>query len=179
MIRRCPGHRPAIGRLMRVLWEDESVAEILLLPADEWCDWRALRLAALKESPDAFGSTFEEWSGPSDTEQRWRGYFDEQGVNIVAELDGERVGLVRAAPLVGTSEVELMSLWVDPVARGLGIGSKLIAAVARWAGTTFPDYTLRLSVRKTNLPARALYAREGFIEVGPDPEDPTEVVMTR
>jgi ribosomal protein S18 acetylase RimI-like enzyme len=72
-----------------------------------------------------------------------------------------------------------MSLWVDRGARGLGIGSELIAAVARWMSATFPDYTLRLSVRKTNVPARTLYAREGFIEVGPDPEDPTEVVMSR
>jgi hypothetical protein len=34
------------------------------------------------------GSQREEWSWPSDTEQRWRGYFEERGVNIVAELDG-------------------------------------------------------------------------------------------
>ena len=139
---------------MRIFCEDEPVVEILLLHADEWRDWRGLRLAALKESPDAFGSTFEEWSGPRDTEQRWRGYFEERGVNIVAELDGERVGLVRAAPLVDDSEVELMSLWVDPAARGLGIGSELIAAVARWMSATFPDYTLRISARKRQLPGR-------------------------
>lgn len=169
----------AYRREMRLFGEDESVAEMLLLHADEWRDWRVLRLAALKDAPEAFGSTFEEWSGPSDTEQRWRGYFDERGANIVAELDGDRVGLVRAVPLVGNSEVELRSLWVDPAARGLGIGSELIAAVARWMSTACPDYALRLNVRKTNVHARALYASEGFIEVGPDPDEPTEVVMTR
>jgi GNAT superfamily N-acetyltransferase len=158
--------------------EDERVIEIVLLHVDQWREWRVLRLAALKESADSFGSTFEEWSGTSDTEQRWRGYFAERGVNIVAKLDGERVGLVRAAPAVQGSMVELTSLWVDPCARGFGIGSALIAAVSRWMSATFPDYTLRLSVKKTNIAARTLYAKESFIEIGPDPEDPTEIVMS-
>jgi GNAT superfamily N-acetyltransferase len=155
------------------------VIETILLHADEWREWRDLRLAALKESPDAFGSTFAEWSGPSDTEQRWRGYFAKQGVNIVAELDGGRVGLVRAAPAMQGSIVELMSLWVDPCARGFGVGSALIAAVAQWMSATFPDYTLQLNVRTKNIAARTLYAKEGFIEIGPDPDDPAEIVMSR
>jgi GNAT superfamily N-acetyltransferase len=155
------------------------VIDIVLLHADQWREWRALRLAALRESPDAFGSTFEEWSGPSDTEQRWRGYFADDGANIVAELDGERVGLIRASPAIQGSVVELMSLWVDPRARGFGVGSALIAAVAERMSAKFPDYPLRLGVKKTNMSARRLYAEEGFIEIGPDPEDATEIVMFR
>lgn len=34
--------------------------------------WRSLRLAALADSPAAFGSTLAEWTGTGDTEQRWR-----------------------------------------------------------------------------------------------------------
>ena len=153
--------------------------ETIQLHADRWREWRELRLAALKESPDAFGSTFREWSGPSDMEQRWRGYFAQPGVNIVAELHGKRVGLVRAAPVKNGPFVELMSLWVDPCARGFGVGSALIAAVTQWMSATFPDYTLQLSVRKINIPSQTLYAKEKFIEIGPDPDDPAEIVMSR
>lgn len=49
-----------------------KVTEVVNVSPDSWRMWRELRLAALAEAPNAFGSTLAEWSGAGDTEQRWR-----------------------------------------------------------------------------------------------------------
>jgi ribosomal protein S18 acetylase RimI-like enzyme len=121
--------------------------------------------------------SYEEWSGPSDTEGRWREYFAASGANFVAEYEGARVGLVRATATDDAREVELASLWVDPSARGRGVATALIAAVLSWSSAAFPDYAVRLNVARTNVAALALYEREGFRLVGVDPDDPTEMMM--
>jgi hypothetical protein len=47
-----------------------------------------LRLAALAEAPAAFGSTLSDWSGPGDTEERWRARLASVAHNIVLEHGG-------------------------------------------------------------------------------------------
>ena len=77
--------------------------------------------------------------------------------------DGESGGfvLVRAAG----GEAEILTLAVAPAARRRGIGTVLISAACRraqemGAGAMF------LEVGRTNEPAKALYTRLGFREVG-------------
>ena len=63
--------------------------ELRTLTADDWPLWRELRLAALAEAPDAFGSALADWQGPGDTEDRWRGRLSIPGArDVVVLLDG-------------------------------------------------------------------------------------------
>jgi GNAT superfamily N-acetyltransferase len=142
---------------------------------DAWSRWRSLRLAALTEAPEAFGSTLAEWTGDGDVEARWRDRLVSVPCNVVAEFDGRPSGMASGtAPVAGT--VELISFWVDPQARGRGVGDALIAAVVRWAEEV-GAHRVALDVWSSNERAIVAYRRNGFSDDGwstdpgaPDPE---------
>ena len=140
--------------------------ELRTLESDDWPLWRELRLAALAEAPYAFGSTLAQWQGSGDREERWRARLSIPGAHdLIAPLDGLPVGMASGVPGEGAETVELISMWVNPTARGKGVGDYLIQAVERWAverGAT----TLRLSVMPDNRKATALYERHGFMGTG-------------
>ena len=154
---------PARGMVLRVVG------------ADDWPVWRELRLASLTDAPEAFWSTLADWSGPNDTEARWRERLSTTPFNLVAEVDGVAVGMVSAGePWEGgaDSEVELASMWVAPGGRGQGVGDALIEAVVDWAREQGFG-RLVLWVRQGNARAVSLYERSGFVDDGvePDPGD--------
>jgi len=123
-----------------------------------------MRLAALTEAPAAFGSTVADWTGPGDTESRWRNRLTDVPLNLLADLDGRPVGMASAtAPENG--EVELISMWVAPAARGRGVGASLVQAIVAWAGAQGAT-KLCLDVRQANRFAIDLYERIGFVDVG-------------
>lgn len=131
------------------------------LVPDDWRQWRELRLRALAESPHAFGSTLAEWSGPGDTEQRWRTRLEEVPANFVASIQGSLVGQSSGTPADDPSAVELISVWVAPEARGHQISDALVSAVIEWALDRSAT-SIELWVRRGNGPAIALYRRLGF-----------------
>jgi ribosomal protein S18 acetylase RimI-like enzyme len=145
------------------------------LRPDDWPRWRELRLAALAESPDAYGSKLSNWQGDNDTEQRWRARLADVAYNVLAALDGVPVGIAS-----GTADtpVELISMWVAPGARGRGVGDALVRAVLRWAERR--GVSVRLAVREQNTKAIELYRRHGFVIVGEEPAtvgEPRELTM--
>ncbi|MFJ5270360.1 GNAT family N-acetyltransferase [Streptomyces sp. NPDC088358] len=140
--------------------------ELRALESDDWPLWRELRLTALAEAPHAFGSTLAEWQGSGDREERWRARLSIPGArDLVALLDGLPVGMVSGVPGADPENVELISLWVSPTARGRGVGDYLIQAVERW-GVERGARTLRLSVMPDNRRAFALYERHGLADTG-------------
>ncbi len=133
----------------------------------EWATWRPLRLAALAESPAAFGSTLAQWKGEGDTEQRWR---DRLGVagshNVVAFVDNEPSGMLSGMPDIDDPTlVWLMSMWVAPAARGSSVAQSLVHHVLAWAETEGMS-SAHLHVREQNARAIAFYRRCGFTETG-------------
>lgn len=152
--------------------------DVLELSAADWRLWRRLRRAALADAPSAFGSTLAEWSGPGDTEQRWRGRLESFPLHLVVTLGGEPVGMVSATEPGPSGAVELISLWVCLAARGCGVGDEAVRRVLSWANSHHPGAPVALSVKIDNRAARRLYERHGFVLVGPSPEDDTELLMT-
>lgn len=154
--------------------------EVVVVTADDWPLWRRLRRAALADAPEAFGSTLAQWSGPDDTESRWRQRLLTVPLNLVLSIDRAPVGMVSATERVssGGLEVGLIGLWVAPAGRGHGVGDAAIDHVVSWA-TDRRARSVVLSVRTANPPARRLYARHGFVDAGASPDDPRERLMRR
>lgn len=134
--------------------------------ADDWETWRPVRLAALAESPDAFGSTLDDWVDAA--EHRWRARLSIPGALDLVALDGERiVGLASGVPADRPHTAELISMWVDPGARRAGVATELIRAIAEWAARS-GAHVLELSVMPDNADARRAYERNGFQVVRED-----------
>lgn len=100
------------------------------IPGDEPV-LRALRLEALTDAPEAFGSTYarEEARTTADW-QRWLA----PGVTLILEEAGIPRGLVAGmADSADPAIVHLMAMWVHPRLRGTGAADALVAALLVWA----------------------------------------------
>ncbi|MEV0801461.1 GNAT family N-acetyltransferase [Kribbella sp. NPDC050281] len=136
--------------------------ELRDIGADDWKLWRDLRVAALTEAPYAFGSQLADWVDAP--EERWRERLSAPGAyQVIASLDGTPVGMVGGFPGEETGTAELVSMWIAPTGRGLGVGDTLITAIAQWAAGTGAR-VLKLSVADGNDPAHKLYLRNGFAD---------------
>ena len=140
-----------------------AMISIRRIAVDDWQGWRRLRREALREAPQAFGSSLASWTGDGDTEERWRNRLRDVPVNVVADVDGVDVGMCCLTAVVD-GEAELIAMWVAPEARGRGVGAALVRAVvdqAREAGAT----RVLLDVVQENESAVALYSTCGFVDV--------------
>jgi len=126
--------------------------------------YRSIRLEGLKESPEAFGSTFDaEFTKPL----AW--FFDRLSSSVVfgAIRDARILGAAGFAVRQEEKEAHKGLLWgmyVRPDARGAGIARRLVEAVIAYARARVE--LVQLSVVVGNEQARRLYARLGFVEYG-------------
>jgi RimJ/RimL family protein N-acetyltransferase len=134
-----------------------------LAPADAAL-YRGIRLAGLKHSPEAFGSTFE-----AEFTKTLAWYFDRLTTSqVFGAFEGcEILGIAGFAVREGEKESHKGLLWgmyVRPEARGTGVAQRLIEGVIAVARLRVE--LIQLSVIVGNEPARRLYARLGFVEYG-------------
>ena len=120
-----------------------------------------MRLRALADAPEAFGSTLErEQARTLDDWRAWLG----RGATFVAEGGvaerGAPVGLVSAFP-ESESLAHLVSMWVDAPARGSGVAGTLVDAALAWTAEAGLG-RVHLFVVEGNDRARRLYERHGF-----------------
>jgi GNAT superfamily N-acetyltransferase len=139
------------------------------LRADEAPSFRALRLQALADAPDAFARTHAEISAKPDV------YWEEMTQSVtepgrhamfVAEDAAAPAGM--AFGLSGREDPGLAGLggmWVVPAARGRGVGRALGEAVIAWARERGFGGVV-LWVTDGNDAAIALYERLGFAATG-------------
>jgi len=132
------------------------------LAAADWAAFRVVRLAALTEAPEAFGSTAREAEKLAEAE--WRRRLEQRAV-FLAELGGQSAGLAAGIQGDQPDEAELVSMWVAPRWRGHGVGDRLAEAVLAWAATE-GFRIIHLWVATGNARAERLYARHGFVRTG-------------
>ena len=120
---------------------------------------RELRLQALSDAPDAFGSTYErEVARTTSDWQRWMS----PGVTFILEGSQGANGIVAGQhDAADPAVVHLMAMWVHPAIRNTGAADELVAAILAWAATEGAR-VVRLDVMQANDRARRLYERNGF-----------------
>lgn len=135
--------------------------EIDRISPDNWEVVRDIRLQALLDAPDAYGSTYAHESTFDET--RWRERCSSP--HFVAIHDGEPVGLVAGMTLTNPETRDLVSMWVRPDFRGTGLAADLVRAVIAWA-VDEKAQALVLRVNDGNDRAWRLYEKLGFINTG-------------
>ena len=149
----------------------------------EWGTYRDLRLRALADSPEAFGSTLAQEKGRPNTEWSSRlasGVESRLDLPLVAVVDSEPIGLAWGRIESSNLDVaNLYQMWVAPNYRGLGAGQMLLKAVIDWARAANVCY-LALGVTCGNNPAMRLYLRAGFKPIGePEPLRPGSELLSQ
>ena len=130
---------------------------------------KQLRLRALADSPDAFGSSLEiELAYP---ESEWadlaRRSESADELAVFAAVAGERWLGMAAGRWYDRDErvAGLWGMWVDPAARGSGLGARLVSAVDEWA-VGQGARVLRLGAVTGDGDPGAFYERLGFAPTG-------------
>ncbi len=135
-------------------------------PAD-WGRARDLRLRALADAPDAFGSTLEHERAYD--EARWREWIRgwEGATNrfVVFEADGEWVAMAVGSCAMGESDAHLYAMWVAPDRRRQGVGERLVREVIAWARSRSARSVI-LGLTEGNEGAEDFYEHLGFLDTG-------------
>jgi ribosomal protein S18 acetylase RimI-like enzyme len=98
------------------------------------------------------------------SDEEWRQAVTSR-LRFVAVLNDQVVGMAAGGESNHTGTASLTSLWVEPSARGRGVGDHLVRAVLEWAKSGGFNQVL-LWVAEGNSKAEALYERNGFSRTG-------------
>jgi ribosomal protein S18 acetylase RimI-like enzyme len=142
---------------------DSGVRVGLAGPA-QWATVREVRLAALADAPEAFGSTLDRELGLG--EAQWRERIA-RAPWFLARREDQPVGLVALVPGPpdSTEAWHLMSMWVSPQVRGGGVADQLVAAaLAHVRASGGSSVTLWVAIGNDR--ARGFYQRMGFRPTG-------------
>ena len=141
-----------------------SGLQIRRLETSDAALYRDIRLEALKQNPEAFGSTFEQENAqPLSWFEAAVGRSDIFG----AFLDGALAGIAGYVAQQSPKQAHKALLWgmyVRPAGRKSGLGKRLVAGVLSHARGRVE--MVQLTVVSENEAARRLYNALGFVEYG-------------
>lgn len=140
---------------------------IRLLTKDDWQAWKAIRLEALQNAPEAFGSSYDEEANQSDEE--FKSFLNKStifGAFIGHELIG-CAGFFTLNQIKMRHRGVLYSLYVRPEHRGKGVADRLVETVIDHAKSRVMQ--LHVTCVTTNPTALQLYQKHGFITYGTEP----------
>lgn len=149
--------------------------EIRELTEDDVETYWAIRLRALREEPESFGSSYADASARplADIAGQLRSMRERGDFTLAAVEDGALVGLiafVRAPGAKNQHNADIYSMYVAPEARSKGYGRALIEETLRRARALGGIEKVALAVVSTNTAARALYQSLGFTTYGLRPQ---------
>lgn len=168
---------------------DPDDAVIRRIRAEEVEVYRAFRLRALQDTPEAFGDSYA--LAIARPESFWHERVAQMATSLnsvlLVAVDGATdawlgmTGCYRKRH--GDDEATVVSVWVVPEARRRHLARRLLDEIVTWA-RSHGVRTLRLWVTSTNRRAQRLYLGAGFAPTGgtqPLPSDPTfeEIEMSR
>jgi RimJ/RimL family protein N-acetyltransferase len=146
--------------------------DVRVLTVDDAAIMKALRLRALREEPEAFGSSWEEENARPLEQTIARLQASDTTAFGAFDDDGALVGMVRLWRQDGVKsqhKAAIISMYVAPEVRGRGLGRMLLEAAITRARETPGVEQLILAVVTVNTPARNLYLSLGFEPYGREP----------
>ena len=141
-----------------------SGLQIRRLETSDAALYRDIRLEALEENPEAFGSTFER---ESERPLSWFEALVGRSDIFGAFVDGTLAGIAGYVAQESSKQAHKALLWgmyVRSAARNAGLGKRLVAAVLSHARGRVE--MVQLTVVSENEGARRLYNALGFVEYG-------------
>ena len=132
---------------------------------EEWELYKWIRLAALREAPYAFSSTYQ--SASQRTDESWREQTEGSASGsdraiFISFTGDEPVGLAALYRLAHQSAAgELLQVWVDPAFRGSRAARHLLDTLFSWAKENGYQ-TMMAKVSNENTAAIRFYLSYGF-----------------
>jgi ribosomal protein S18 acetylase RimI-like enzyme len=129
--------------------------------AGDWQALKAIRLAALRDAPTAFGVSHQQAAANDDAHWQERAAGRAQSRFWLAVEGGEAVGLAGGV-VDGIGRYNLIAMWVAPAQRGSDAARRLVDAVKAHA-VEAGHARVVLDVAPENARAARFYRREGFV----------------
>jgi RimJ/RimL family protein N-acetyltransferase len=153
--------------------------EIRRLRIGEGALYRSVRLASLRDSPQAFSSTYEDAFARD--EEDWNAQADASALGsdraTFVVIDQEPCGLGAVYRDVSQPEVgELLQMWISAEHRGSLVATELLNEIFKWAALNGFS-RIKAGVLKGNSRAIRFYRRFGFVPSQDISIDSDSIVM--
>ena len=133
--------------------------EIRSTATEDWKLLRQVRLAALLDTPTAFGVSYQ--TAAAYTDEQWQVRASSTGTAFWLAFEQDRpVGMIGAA-VSSAQRFNLIGMWVEPAARGSGVATQLVETVKVHATSQGFD-RVYLDVSSDNARASNFYLKQGF-----------------
>lgn len=130
----------------------------------DWMILKEIRLAALLDTPTAFGVSYSTAITNSDEQWKQRASSETLPKFWLAFKDDKAIGMIGAG-MDHIGRYNLIAMWVEPKSRELGIAESLVNTVKSDAiSRGFKE--VFLDVSPDNLKASRFYKKHGFVFIG-------------
>lgn len=135
--------------------------QIIRLPPGRWNEYKALRLRALKDDPQAFGSSYAKEVAYSD--EKWQERTND-GVLFASNSNNliGMMGIWQSQEDKESKTANIFGVYVIPEFRGKGISKMLMQSLLDELKSNTSISKLKLTVNKNQLSAVKLYEAFGF-----------------